>query len=78
MLLRADDCLILSNCRKLLIEKFKALENYCSTKNIRIQSLKCYFIAINTEEKGEIKLATGVIKHENEALYLNSVIKLRY
>ena len=74
ILLHADDCLILSSCRKLFVEKFKALEGYCSKNSIRLQPLKCSFLAINTKEKDDIQLNNGIIRHVNDALYLGSTL----
>ena len=56
ILLHADDCLILSRCRKLFEEKFRCLERYCVENSIRLQPKKCSFIAINTSECENIVL----------------------
>ena len=42
ILLHADDCLILSECRKLFEEKFQFLGSYCDKNSIRLQSKKCF------------------------------------
>ena len=74
ILLHADDCLILSQCRKLFEEKFQYLERYCVENSIRLQPKKCSFITINTTECGNIVMNNGVIKHTDEALYLGSTL----
>ena len=74
ILLHADDCLILSECRKLFEEKFQCLGSYCDKNSIRLQPKKCSFLAINTNECEDIVLSNGVIKHTNEGLYLGSIL----
>ena len=74
ILLHADDCLILSNCRKQFEEKFRCLENYCVKNSIRLQPLKCCFLTINATECDNIALVNGSIKHSNEAFYLGSTL----
>ena len=41
--------------------------------NIKLQPLKCSFLAINTEERDSIILTNGIIKHKNESIYLGSI-----
>ena len=73
VLLHADDCLILSTCKKRFIEKFKCLESYCVENKIKLQPLKCSFLAINTDENENITLTNGIIKNMNQAVYLGSL-----
>ena len=41
--------------------------------SIKLQPLKCAFLAINTEGKDSITLKNGIIKHKDEAIYLGSI-----
>ena len=77
ILLHADDCLLLSTCRKLFEQKFQFLEEYCEKNSIRLQPLKCSFLAINTDEKDSIKLKKGVINHTEESIYLGSILSAK-
>ena len=74
ILLRADDSLILATNKNSLILKFKKLEEYCKANNIKLQLSKCCFLAINSDDKGSIKLDGGIIKNKSEFVYLGSTI----
>ena len=74
LLLHADDSLILATSKKLLIEKFKSMEKYCSENMLKLQPKKCGFMCINSEEKDSFTLKTGTINHLNETSYLGSLI----
>ena len=41
--------------------------------NIRLQPLKCLFLAINSTETDSMSLTNSAIKHVNEAIYLGYV-----
>ena len=74
ILLHADDSLILATSMRSLVAKFKKLCEYCRENNIRLQLSKCSFLAINSNEKGNIELEDGTIKNAEESVYLGSTI----
>ena len=74
ILLHAYDSLILATNKNSLILKFKKLEEYCKANNIKLQLSKCCFLAINSNDKGSIKLDGGIIKNKSEFVYLGSTI----
>ena len=74
ILLHADDSLILSTTKKLLIDKYNAMEKYSSDNMLHLQPKKCGFICINSDEKAPIILKNGIINHLDEITYLGSMI----
>ena len=74
LLLHADDSLILASTKQLLIDKYYAMDNYCSANFLYLQPKKCGFICINSNETSSIALKGGTIKCMDEILYLGSRI----
>ena len=74
ILLHADDSLILATSKKSLIEKFRKLDEYCKQNYIRLQLSKCCFLAINSDDKSNIKLDNSIIENKSEFIYLGSTI----
>lgn len=74
ILLHADDSLILASTKKLLIEKYYAMDTYCMNNMLHLQPKKCGFICINSRETDSITLKNGKINSINEISYLGSII----
>ena len=77
LLLHADDSLILATTKRLLVEKYLAMEKYSLENMLYLQTKKCGFLVINSNQKEPIALQKGNINHLDEITYLGSMISSR-
>ena len=74
LLIHADDTTILASSRELAEAKMKSLLQYCKINHISLQLKKCEFIVINgnMDDKKDITLPNGVVKHATYITLLGS------